>query len=364
MPPYEYFKKVLTGEEKGWRAFCWRGVLFALAAFYACLLPAVRFIKWHFRRMMPVFTVSVGNLTAGGTGKTPVVIYLAERFLRDGIRPAVLLRGYRAQSAGKIRIVSDENQLLLTPEQAGDEAYLLGLKLPGVPVLADANRFRAALAADARFHPDVLVLDDAFQQWSLRKDVEIALVDAADPFGPCWLLPAGTMREFPSALRRSDILLLTRTDQVPRAELEKLVKKLKGIHPKARIIHSIHKPSGVADLADWREARSSISKPASEIAVLTAIGNPASFMRSLENMGYQVMKTRVYPDHYWFQPADLLRYAGEAASCGIEHIVITEKDAVKFPPVSELGSAAHWWVLTMELKIIEGEEQLWEFIKK
>lgn len=267
---------------------------------------------------LPIKVVSVGNLTVGGTGKTPVAIFLAEFFKRDGQRVAVLSRGYKGSAKG-IAVVSDGKKILTGPNEAGDEPYLMAKSLEGVPVVVCADRVRGGRFMIERFSPNVLLLDDAFQHIRLRRDINILLVDANEGFGNAHLLPRGILREPLSSIRRADFALI------------------KGGQPQGRVWEALHeysipfipflyRPSALYNIDSGEEMELEALKGARVVAV-SGIANPASFQKSLKELGAVVEAQLDFPDHHAYSASDGRNI--EQRASGRDMIITTEKDGVK-----------------------------------
>lgn len=307
------------------------------------LLPAHR---------LPCRVVCVGNLTVGGTGKTPTVIAVARRLREAGRTVCVLLRGYgRAGTA--VEAVSDGRDILRDWRQAGDEAVLLAGSLPGVPVVVGGDRVEAGRLAVGRFGPHTILLDDGFQHRRLHRDVDVVLLDATDPFGGGRLLPLGCLREPVSALRRAHAILVTRTDQA--GDLGSLRRRLGECAPGIPVAWTIHQPCRVVDLCSGREGPPE-SLQGKRVLAVSGIANPDSFHRTLRQLGATPAKVLTFPDHHAFTREDRARMGSEARAAGAEYILTTEKDAVRLG--ADLPADAPTLALGIEVKIIEGGEAL------
>lgn len=271
--------------------------------------------------------ISVGNITAGGTGKTPCIVKLASLLLEKGRRPAILTRGYRGGLEKKGGIVSDGTRILVSQREAGDEPYMMAVKLPRVPVIAGKDRVVSAAAAKA-LGADVLLLDDGFQYWRLARDLDVVLLDATNPFGGGHLLPRGLLREPLEALGRAGLFLLTKADQVEGAEISRIRDVLHTFAPDTPVITSGHQPSILTALGDWPGKGETLPKKA-PVVLLSGIGNPGAFARTAEDAGLSVKASLALPDHHRYGDEDLRRAEETARRCGAKAIVITEKDAVK-----------------------------------
>jgi len=301
-------------------------------------------------RSLPCKVVSIGNITLGGTGKTPLVVSLAGFLLEKGMHPAVVSRGYGRKDESQTLIVSDEQTVLTDTATGGDEPVLIGSKLPGVPVVVGCNRIAAAQRTIQRFNASVVILDDGFQHFRLKRDLDIALVDAADPFGNGKIFPAGILREPIEALSRAQAVIITRSDAI--ASIEALKSRIRRL-TSARIFTSFQRP---LDLVDNRTGE---FKPLSvlrgtKVLAFSGIAHPESFTSLLKALGAVVSEERIYPDHYEFKKADLAEVLKKAADDRVNMIVTTEKDAVRLRTLKPDGI----WALRIEFVITEREE--WE----
>ncbi len=267
---------------------------------------------------LPLKVVSVGNLTVGGTGKTPVAIFLGRFFQADNRRVALLSRGYKGNSSG-VAVVSDGRKILMGPGEAGDEPFLMAKSLDGVPVVVCADRVKGGRFIIDRFSPEVLILDDAFQHVRLRRDINILLIDAEEGFGNGRLLPRGILREPLSSIRRADFALI------------------KGGQPRGRVWEALHehsipyipfryRPCAIYNIDSGEELPVEALRGARVISV-SGIANPASFRQSLKELGAVVETELDFPDHHAYSASDGRNIEQRAA--GREMVVTTEKDGVK-----------------------------------
>jgi len=302
-------------------------------------------------RRLPVKVISVGNITLGGTGKSPAALNIASLFLSRGRRPLVLSRGYGRRDERTIEVVSDGSSgTILGPERAGDEPAMMAARLPRVPVVVGSDRYQAGRTAIDSFHPDVIVLDDGYQHRRLLRDLNIVLVDAADPFGNSKLFPAGILREPLDALRRADIVLITRVNSA--SSLDQL-KRTIGRHTGAPIMTARTVP---ADLVDIRtgKTRTPDRLRGSRVFAFAGIARPEAFFSLLRSLGAEVMAVREYPDHYRYTRSDLADLVAAAADGHAQMIMTTEKDAVRLRDLLPEGV----WALRVELEVLEREA--WE----
>jgi len=325
-------------------ALQWAGP--ALAAGFGA---AVAFRRWCYRtglrraRRAPVPVLGVGNLTAGGTGKTPAAACLARGLLARGRRPAIVLRGYGARTRGGLN----------------DEGRELARALPEVPVLASPDRHAGAREAAGR-GCDVVILDDGFQHWRLARELDLVLVDAKDPFGGGRLLPWGYLREKPEALARAGAVLITRSDSAPPEALAALRAELTRLAPKACLGLARHAPTQLRRLfadAPLEPARNLARK---RVLAACALAQPATFYETLVGLNAEVMVGWTYPDHYGYTKADLDEWLTQAGRVSAAGVVVTEKDAAKLetlpPPPPD---AAPVWALQVEFQVTAGEAELW-----
>jgi tetraacyldisaccharide 4'-kinase len=277
-------------------------------------------------KRLPCVVISIGNIVAGGTGKTPAVIALAQLLQHTKKRVAVISRGYRSTLRGKFAIVSDGEKILLSPEEAGDEAYLLARSLKGIPILIGKERFEAGLEAIKRWKVDVILLDDGFQYWKLAKDLDIVTVDATQPFGTGRMLPSGTLREPKSALRYADIILLTRVDQT--SNLNSVYAQIRKYATRQPIIESVHVPYSLRRIGSTEILGLDILEGKNVLAVC-GIGNPDSFVNTLRSLKTAKITLLDFPDHHEYTLTDIKLILRKAEADGVNFIITTEKDEQK-----------------------------------
>jgi tetraacyldisaccharide 4'-kinase len=334
-----------------------RHVLRPLAAAYG-LAARVRAAAyrhgWLARRSLSVPVISVGNLTVGGTGKTPVVIWVVQRLLATGRRVAVLSRGYRRQSTASRLLVSDGRQLLARPNEAGDEPYLIAERCGGAIVAVGADRYETGRWVLDRQPVDCVVLDDGFQHVALKRDVDLLLVDSSDPHGLDALLPAGRLREPLSAAARSTALLLTRADNVAevKAVWDRLRPHLEAGRPAIRVLFRMDK---LIELGTG-----TIYEPATVAGrvgfAFSGIAKARSFRSLLERYGVKVAGDIVFRDHHHYSSENMAQIRLAAMRCGAELILTTEKDAVKVTPL--LAHDDKILAVRLSCDIVEGADQL------
>jgi tetraacyldisaccharide 4'-kinase len=305
----------------------------------------------------PVF--SLGNLAVGGSGKTPAALALARRLAARGRAVAVLSRGYGA-SRRDARVVADGRRVLLGADEGGDEPVLLARRLPGLRVLCGPRRAELARRAVADLGADALVLDDGFQHRSLHRDLDLVVLDASNPWGNGRLLPRGPNREGRRALSRAGLAWLSRADQAdPEAlgRLRELAERATGRPP----VESRH---AVTELADGTLSRTfpAGSLSGRRVLLLAAVARPAGFRRTVEQLGAAVAAERLFRDHHRFSPGELDEALAAARAAGCDHVVATEKDAVRLS--TPWAGEAMLRVVRIEAEIVRGGEVLEEAIGK
>jgi tetraacyldisaccharide 4'-kinase len=311
-----------------------------LAAYNRGLLPVTK---------LPVPVISIGNLTTGGTGKTPLVEWVCRTLARKQRNVCILTRGYGRSNRTARVIVSDGSAVLTSATEAGDEPFLLAQNLKGLAaVVSDPNRIDAGKWAIDNLGAEVFVLDDGFQHLALARDLNILAIDATDPWGGGKLLPAGRLREPPSGLSRADCVVVTRADQSD--ELDSLaaeIKSLVGSHP---IVTSEMIVKGISRMNSERQEKLlSLPQPA---AAFCAIGNPASFFKLLRRAGVDPVFTRTFRDHYQYTQVDLDSLIQESRKAGAQSIITTAKDAVK---LQQNKFELPCYVLNIEIVIEHGD---------
>lgn len=309
---------------------------------------------WLASRRLPCRVVSIGNLTVGGTGKTPVVIYVAEWLLSQGKHVGVLSRGYRRRSRNAQLLVSDGERLLAGPMEAGDEPYLIAKRCPRAVVAVGADRYELGRWVFERFPIDCFLLDDGYQHLALQRDVNLLLIDATDRTGLKAMFPVGRLREPLSAAARASVVLLTRVDETGVSN--GALAQLGDISPVVKApIRVVFRPEGFAHAVTGQLVGSDHFR-ARTVVAFSGIANARSFRTLLTDMGLTVLDEIVFPDHHAYTASDLNEVRRRAAQAGAELLVTTEKDVGKI--VSFLGSADQCWALRLRTDILDGRERL------
>ena len=307
--------------------------------------------RWPAARVgVPV--VSVGNITAGGTGKTPVVAFLAARLLVRGVRVAVVSRGYRRKTPGTV-VVSDGRGRIVTAREGGDEPVMLARRLPDLVVIADERRVRGCALAVETFGADIILLDDGFQHRALFRDMDVVVVDASEALEDARLLPAGRLREPLDGLRRAHAVLLSKClSDTDVGALRAVLARHGGapVFATRFVARALRRMGHDADLACDTLHRL-------RAGAFCGIGNPAGFRRTLEDIGIAPAFARDFPDHHWYGTADMraLREAGKTH--GIQAWVTTEKDAARLMDLPEMELCGDVYYPRMEVEFVGGEEE-------
>lgn len=284
------------------------------------------------REVLPARVIAIGNLTVGGTGKTPLVAHVAAVLFRAGVPVAILSRGYGRRSREATVLVSDRERVLADPARAGDEPVWLARRLPGVPVIVGADRARSGRIAIERFGARVLVLDDAFQNRRIAKDLDIVAVDGRRPFGNGRMLPAGPLRMPKTEIARASAIVITKlgTEDDPGP----VRRMLQAMAPRARIFEGRTVAVELRDLLTGKALPLDYMRRR-RVAAMCGIAEPLAFAKILSEEGIEVAGTFPYPDHHAFAEDDVRRVRGAAHA--IEAVVTTEKDAVKIDPAWARG---------------------------
>ncbi len=336
---------VLSGEKRGTGPSLLRGLLRSAEPFYsgAMRLRNALYDRQCLRttQTLPRPTISIGNITAGGTGKTPMVRWLADRLRDTGMTPCILLRGYKSDASGQ----SDELAML--------EAHLNTSHANRVFLRADPSRIRAADAM-IRSHPeiDVFLLDDAFQHRRAARDFDLVLISAVAPFGYDHVHPRGLLREPLSGLHRASALVITRSDAVDQSTLETIESRLRRhsaapIHRASHALTTVRTPDGPRALDDLSQRR---------CVAFCGIGDPQSFEKQASALPGSLVATKSFPDHHHYTPGDLCALQSLAAKHRADLLLTTEKDWIKLAPLADQAPGVPIWRLDMEIRFVEGDE--------
>jgi len=307
---------------------------------------------------LPGFTVSIGNLTAGGTGKTPATRMLAEWAAGEGLNAAVLSRGYGGKKR-EATIVSDGVRLLAGPETAGDEACLLAQRLKGIPIVVSKDRYQGGLLAHKRFGSSFFILDDGYQHLALKRDLNLLLLDSQSPFGNGHLLPWGPLREPVSEIGRAHAIILTRARKLMNGDYDN-AGGLKKMLMDVPLFKADHVPEGVVFPAKDQSFPADYLK-GRRVAAFAGIGRPESFRETLKGLGAEVSFFKAFPDHHPFAGDEIRDIIKEKNNAGADMIITTEKDWMRVAPFFPEGQTAAY--LTISFDLLDEKEGFFAIVR-
>ncbi len=301
--------------------------------------------KGVLQKRLTGYTISVGNLTLGGTGKTPMVMAIAREAVQRDLKTCILTRGYKGRA--KSLIVSCGRGPEADWTETGDEAYLMARKLKDVWVVKDSNRYRGGLLAGKK---DLYILDDGFQHWALHRDLDIVLIDGTNPFGNGRLLPFGPLREPPDALKRASLVVITKTHQPD----QKLIEKIKSINPDIKIFTGNIEPVEFKDLQGNTYPLEALN--GRRVFVFSGIGNPGAFHKTLQDLGVYIAGARTFRDHHAYSLDEIKRILRKAKRAEVEAIITTEKDILKLEDLLKDNTEVKIYSLSIEMKVTPHQE--------
>ncbi len=373
-----FFLEVIFEQRKGYRAGLLRTLLYLISRLFELFGVKFRRLLYNWRILrdytLGIQVIAIGNLTVGGTGKTPVVEKFARALQEQGRTVAILSRGFRSkppplrkritdkllfrQDTTPPRVVSDGKSLLLDSEAAGDEPYMLASNLKNVVVLVDKDRVKSGRYAIEKFGCDTLLLDDGFQYWKLRgRRQDIVLVDRQQPFGNERLLPRGTLREPPSHLSRANTIFITKSD----GDTAALRQRIAEYNPTAGIIECVHHPLYFEDVFTGQQHGLELIKGL-KVASFSGIAQPESFEQSLPILGATVVYSKRFADHHRFTQQEVLNAINRSKKRQAACIVTTQKDAVRFPKIDRRDLPIYF--VRVEIKILSGAEDFQDCVRK
>ena len=336
------YRDLIAGTDGGFATRLLRRLLRIVSVIYAV---GVCLRNWCYdKRLLKSFKVdaeviSVGNITAGGTGKTPLVIWLCRKLHRQGVRCAVLTRGYKVQDT-----------------DLSDEPAMLAKACPNAEVIVDADRVRGAKHAIDIHSAQVLIMDDGFQHRRLRRTLDIVTIDATCPFGFEKLLPAGLLREPLTAISRADAIVITRCDQAEADEIENIERKIDEISHGVTVAKAVHKPHFAKMLKG--ESLTIDQLKERKIIAFCGIGNPDAFLKSLEDLGLNILASKVYNDHHEYTEQDVSDLYEEGRKLEADLVLSTQKDWVKMALLSQRYEDIAFAYLAVELEFIDGVDRM------
>ncbi|MFH1552778.1 MAG: tetraacyldisaccharide 4'-kinase [Candidatus Omnitrophota bacterium] len=330
-----YILSLMKDERDGLFGVLIKGLLHFLSLVYAL---AISFVDWSYRsglrrqHKIGVPVVSIGNITLGGTGKTPFAVFLADHFLNAGKKPAVLIRGYGA-----------------------DESRMLRDELPDVPVFTGQDRVRSARLA-VESGSDVLILDDAFQHRRIARDLNILMLDSVSLFGNGFLFPRGLLREPVSSIKRADIFVLTKTDRIGPQRRESIVRELGRLAPGKPVVQTRHRPLFLTDVTGAAYPAESLS--GKKVCLASGIVDPGYFAFLMERAGAVIAARCDYTDHHRYRQLDIDTISAECARKNAEAVIFTKKDYVKIRELDTSRIEDKLFVLNVAIDITQGKENL------
>ena len=372
-----FFLQVILEERRDKTAAVARFLLFFVSKAFLVVVKLRRFL-YDVRLLrdstLGIQVIAIGNLTVGGTGKTPVVEKFARELQNQGRKVAILSRGYRSKpppltkrlldrillrsDTTPPRVVSDGKSLLLDSETSGDEPYMLASNLRDVVVLVDKDRVKSGRYAIEKFGCDTLLLDDGFQYWKLagrRRD--IVLIDCQAPFGNEFLLPRGTLREPPTHLLRAGTIFITKSDGKTGA----LRARIARLNPSAGIIECIHHPLYLEDVFTGEQAQLDYLK-GRKVAAFSGIAQPESFENSLVALGAELVYSKRFADHHRFTQQEVLNAVNRSKKRQATAIITTQKDAVRFPKIDRRDLPICF--MRVEIKIVTGAKDFNDCVRQ
>lgn len=353
----ENYRKLISGQKAGIGTSLLRLVLGFAAAGYSITVRARNFLyskEWLKVHRADAVVISIGNITVGGTGKTPLVIWLCKEIISDSkfqssnSQCAILTRGYksRAQETKDYR----------------DEPAILTESCPGVKVIVNPDRVAGAAEAVGNFGSNTLIMDDGFQHRRLVRDLDIVAIDATRPFGYGKMLPAGLLREPVISLKRANVVVITRCDQIAETELSEIERKLQTINPNMIISRSIHAPTSVKSM-DNKEISLEHLKD-KKIYAFCGIGNPDTFLNTIKTIGFKLVGSKVYNDHHHYTNDCLADIYEQAEHLKADLILTTQKDWTKISKLASAKKDIPLAYIGIEIKFLAGEDKLRDLIER
>jgi tetraacyldisaccharide 4'-kinase len=372
------FRKLISGQKAGLGAALLRLLLGVAAGGYSIAVRARNFLysqEWLKVHRADAAVISVGNITVGGTGKTPLVIWLCKEVISDldcrqtsskfqnsNSQCAILTRGYKTRRAScvKRRAKNKHNTQYAIRNTEIDEPAILAESCPEVKVIVNPDRVAGAAEAVSKFGANTLIMDDGFQHRRLARDLDIVTIDATQPFGYGKMLPSGLLREPVASLERADAIVITRCDQITETELSEIERKLQTINPNVIIARSIHAPTSVKSMDNKEISLEQLKDK--KIFAFCGIGNPDAFLNTIKTIGSELVGSKVYNDHHHYTNDCLADIYEQAGGLKADLILTTQKDWTKI--ISDFESSLPLAYIRIEIKFLAGEDKLRGLIEK
>ncbi len=346
--PKFFLYSLATDKKNGFIAGVIKLFLLILSLLYGIAVNLLILSSSSRKAVLKCKVISIGNITLGGTGKTMLVEYVSSFLKESGIKFAIISRGYKRTLSAVAK-----NQFSIA--QMGDEPYMLWKKLKDVPVIVDSDRINAADKAINEYKVNGVLLDDAFQQWAIKKDLEVCVIDSLNPFGNGHLIPRGILREPLSSLKRADVFVLSKTNFCEN--LPALEQRLSRINSKALIVKSTHEYCGFYKINQHQLDFEMEFLRDKKVALISGIGDPHSFEKTVNSLGIDYELSFRFMDHHNYTSDELRHIVNKSEEKGITYIITTEKDAVRISDLNEPVLTENFLVLKVKLKITDNEEK-------
>ena len=365
-----YYLELISGRKRGLAASFIKSFLSLISALYFLIINCRNIlykIKFFKERRLPCCVISIGNLSWGGTGKTPITEKVSNILSKNNIFHAVLSRGYKSKRSKAINVVSTTKEVVMKPPFAGDEAVMLAEKLKEVPVISGKDRFLTGKYAIEEYGVKALVLDDGYQHISLKRDLNILLIDSSKDFEKNKLIPGGSLREPFAALRRADLIVLTKTNQIDK-NINSFKNFIKQYNKVAPIFKAVHKAEMVVDFKSKRAYEATLFKN-KKVLAFSAIADPESFKKSLRDTGVEIIDFIEFGDHHYYSSDEIKAIDSKAKELKAEAIITTEKDVTRSSGLLSLMDNLFFLKLSVALDeedeferiILKYFEKSWEF---
>lgn len=373
----EYLLTVMSKERRGKLASCVRGILRMLSWLFRTAVLMRLFLYRHGilrPNDLGIQVISIGNVTAGGTGKTPVAEVFARALQQNGRKVAILSRGYRSVKPplkerilqrfnllepNPPRVVSDGKRLLLNSDTAGDEPFMLASNLPNVAVIVDKDRVKAGRYAIKKLGCDTIILDDGYQYLKLRHRLDILLVDCRNPFGYERMLPRGLLREPMKSAKRAGFIFITKCP--PEGAPEELKVRLRELNPRAEISECRHHSQYLQDVYT-KEQFPLEELNGLKVSAISAIAVPESFENELVRLGSEIVYKERHADHHRYSQQEIIEFVNTSLDAGAQAILTTEKDAVRFPLLERRDIPVYY--LRVQIEMLSGEDAFNDWIQR